>query len=261
MPTFRANDGITLSYSCWGDEPDRPLVLLHHGFIADTRTNWVQPGIVDVLVTAGWRVAAIDARGHGESEKPHDPACYGESRMAGDVIALVDLLDEPAGYHLVGYSMGAVVSLIVATRDSRVRSVVAGGVGSAVVELGGVDTRVVGRDAIRNALLADDPSAVSPADAGFRVFVDAIGGDRLALAAQAAALHATPLPLDTISVPALVLAGRDDHLATRPEVLAEAIPAATLQVVPGDHLGAVREPAFQRALTDFLTGVAVPHRG
>jgi pimeloyl-ACP methyl ester carboxylesterase len=249
MPTFQASDGVTLSYWTWGAGP---LVLLHHGFIANSRTNWELPGIVDGLVAAGRRVVAIDARGHGESEKPHDPAYYGESRMAEDVMALVDLLDEPTGYDLAGYSMGAIVSLIVATRDDRVRSVVAGGVGSAVVELGGVDTRAVGRDGIRDALLTDDPATMSPAAVGFRAFVDAVGGDRVALAAQATALHASPIPLDTITVPALVLVGRDDHLATRPEVLADAIPGATLQVVPGDHLSAVREPDFHRALTEFL---------
>lgn len=251
MPTFQASDGITLSYSTWGDGP---LVVLHHGFIADSRTNWVLPGIVDALVAAGRRVVAVDARGHGESEKPHDPAYYGEARMAEDLIALADLLDEPAGYDLVGYSMGAIVSLIVATKDRRVRSVVASGVGAAVVELGGVDTRALGGVVLADALLADDPATVSPAAAGFRAFVDAVGGDRLALAAQATALHAAPIPLDTITVPALVLAGRDDHLATRPEVLAGAIPGAVLRVVPGDHLGAVRQPDFLHALTGFLTG-------
>lgn len=250
MPTFRASDGITLSYTSTGDGR---LVVLHHGFIANSRTNWVLPGIVDALVAAGRRVVAIDARGHGESDKPHDPASYGESRMADDVIALVDLLDEPDRYDLVGYSMGAIVALIAATRDSRVRSVVAGGVGSAVVELGGVDTRAVGRTAMADALLADDPAAISPAAVGFRAFVDAVGGDRVALAAQATALHAAPIPLDTIAVPVLVLAGREDHLATRPEVLADAIPGAVLRVVPGDHLGAVREAGFLAALTGFLT--------
>jgi pimeloyl-ACP methyl ester carboxylesterase len=130
--------------------------------------------------------------------------------------------------------------------------VVAGGVGLAVVELGGVDTRAIGKAALVDALLADDPATISPAAAGFRSFVDAIGGDRVALAAQAEALHATPIPLGTITVPALVLTGRDDHLATRPEVLADAIPGAVLRVVPGDHLGAVREPEFRDALTAFL---------
>lgn len=250
MPTFEATDGVTLSYSDWGEGP---MVLLHHGFIANSRTNWVLPGIVDALVDAGRRVVAIDARGHGESEKPHDPAKYGESRMAEDVMTLVDLLGERTSYDLVGYSMGAIVSLIVATRDSRVRRVVVGGVGSAVVELGGVDTRAVGREALRDALLSDTPAEISPAAASFRAFVDAIGGDRVALAAQAEALHATPIPLNTITAPTLVLPGHDDHLATHPQTLADAIPNATVTVVPGDHLTAVRAPEFQQTLVNFLT--------
>jgi pimeloyl-ACP methyl ester carboxylesterase len=250
MPTFEATDGVTLSYS---DRGDGPLVVLHHGFIASSTTNWVLPGIVDALVAAGRRVVAIDARGHGESEKPHDPARYGEARMAEDVMTLVDLLGERTAYDLAGYSMGAIVTLIVATRDTRVGRIVVAGVGSAVVELGGVDTRAVSREAMRDALLSDDPATIPQAAVAFRIFVDAVGGDRVALAAQAGALHATPIPLTSITARTLVLTGRDDHLATRPEVLADAIPGATLTVVPGDHLTAVRDPDFQRALVTFLT--------
>lgn len=252
MPTFEASDGLPLSYRHWDADTERPLVLLHHGFIADSRTNWVGPGVVDALVSAGHRVAAIDARGHGESAKPHDPARYGESRMAEDLMALADLLVGQADYDLVGYSMGAIVALLAATRDPRVRRLVVGGVGAGVVELGGVDTRAVGKEAIRDALLADDLTSVSPAAAGFRTFVDAVRGDRVALAAQAQALHDTPIPLDTITAPTLVLPGRDDHLAVRPEVLAAAIPGATLQVVAGDHLRAVGQPDFHAALVGFL---------
>ncbi|AIJ22927.1 hypothetical protein [Amycolatopsis methanolica] len=36
-------------------------------------------------------MATIDARGHGESGKPHDPAYYGEARMAQDVSTLLDV--------------------------------------------------------------------------------------------------------------------------------------------------------------------------
>jgi pimeloyl-ACP methyl ester carboxylesterase len=252
MPTFQASDGITLSYQRWGEDTARPMVLLHHGFIADSRTNWVGPGVVGALVAAGRGVAAIDARGHGESGKPHDPAFYGESRMAEDLITLADLLVGPADYDLVGYSMGAIVSLITATRDPRVRRLVVGGVGSGVVELGGVDTRAVGKPAIREALLSDDPASISPAAAGFRALVDAVRGDRVALAAQAEVLHDTPIALDTITAPTLVLPGREDHLAVRPEVLAAAIPGATLKIVAGDHLYAVRQPEFHAAIIDFL---------
>lgn len=253
MPTFEASDGITLFYRVRDGDPGQPLVLLHHGFIADHRTNWVGPGVVDALVSAGRRVAAIDARGHGRSDKPHDPARYGESRMSRDLVALADQLVGTADYDLVGYSMGAVVALITATRDPRVRRLVVSGVGSGVVEVGGVDTRAVGREALRDALLAEDLTAVSPAAAGFRRFVDALRGDRVALAAQASVLHDTPIPLETITAPTLVAPGRDDHLAARPEVLADAIPGATLRVVAGDHLGTVGEPEFHTALVGFLT--------
>ncbi|WP_394427878.1 alpha/beta fold hydrolase [Streptomyces sp. SGAir0957] len=270
MAVFRTDDGIRIAYKVYEacevhevheaceacevhDGAARlPLVLLHHGFIASGRTNWELPGIVDALTRAGRRVATIDARGHGASDKPHDPARYGEARMARDVTALIDLLDEPV-YDLVGYSMGAIVALLTASGDRRVRRLVVGGVGAGVVECGGVDTRVIDGQVLQDALRADDPGSVTDATAaGFRAFVDAIGGDRSALAAQAAAAHAEPIALEAITAPALVVAGRDDPLAVRPEALAAALPHATLRTVDGDHLGALRAPEFTSALVEFL---------
>ncbi|GIF06582.1 alpha/beta fold hydrolase [Actinoplanes siamensis] len=252
MATFRSGDGVEIFYELWETASARPPVLLHHGFIADGRTNWVLPGVVAALTAAGRRVVAIDARGHGRSGKPHDPALYGESRMSDDVIALLDLLGITE-VDLVGYSMGAIVALLTATRDARVRRLVAGGVGAGVVEVGGLDTRVIGGERLLHALRTDDPAAIAdPAAAGFRAFVEAVGGDRLALAAQAAAAHADPIPLELVRAPALVLAGAQDPLATRPEVLAGAIPDAVLRTVPGDHTSALRDPGFVPALLDFL---------
>ncbi|MFI0237778.1 alpha/beta fold hydrolase [Streptomyces sp. NPDC016845] len=254
MAVFRTDDGIQIAYEVHGgaSRSRLPLILLHHGFIASGWTNWEMPGIVDALTRTGRRVATIDARGHGASDKPHDPALYGEDRMARDVTALIDLLDEPA-YDLVGYSMGAIVSLLAASRDRRVRRLVVGGVGAGVVECGGVDTRVIGGQALQHALRTDDPGSVTDSTAAsFRAFVDALGGDRLALAAQAAAAHAEPIALEAVSVPALVLAGREDPLAVRPETLATALPRATLRTVNGDHLGALRAPEFTSALVEFL---------
>ncbi|BCJ40853.1 alpha/beta hydrolase [Actinoplanes ianthinogenes] len=254
MTTFRSGDGVEIYYERWERESALPPVLLHHGFIADGRTNWVLPGVVAALTDAGRRVVTIDARGHGRSGKPHDPALYGESRMAGDVIELLDLLGITK-VDLVGYSMGAIVALLTATRDTRVRRLVVGGVGAGVVEVGGLDTRVIGGEPLLHALRAEDPATVTdPAAAGFRAFVEAVGGDRLALAAQATAVHAAPIPLDTITVPTLVIAGDADPLATRPAVLADAIPGAVLRTVPGDHMTALRDPGFIPALTGFLAG-------
>ncbi|WP_328477746.1 alpha/beta hydrolase [Actinoplanes sp. NBC_00393] len=254
MPTFQATDGVEIFYQSWAGKSDQPPVLLHHGFIANGTTNWVLTGVVDALNEAGRRVIAIDARGHGQSGKPHDPAFYGEVRMSEDVSTLLDLLDVET-VDLVGYSMGAIVALITATRESRIRRLVVGGVGAAVVELGGVDTRVIGPGPLREALDAEDPATITdPNAAGFRAFIDAVGGDRAALGAQAQRMHAEPIPLDSITAPTLVLAGRDDVLAGRPEVLAKAIAGAQLRVIDGDHLGAVREATFIPELISFLNG-------
>jgi pimeloyl-ACP methyl ester carboxylesterase len=251
MEEFRTFDDLRIVFQRWGPDTGAPPVVLHHGFVVDANLNWVGPGIVDALVRAGRQVVAIDARGHGRSEKPHDPDRYGETAMARDLLLLVDRLGTPQ-VDLVGYSMGAVVSLITAAQDRRIRRLVVGGVGAAVVELGGVDTRVIPNELLVGALLTDDPTQVAPAATSFRMLADAIGGDRLALAAQARSVHCEPIPLGLITARTLVVVGDADPLAARPEVLAGAIPGATLVVVPGDHQLAVLSPMFSSAILEFL---------
>jgi pimeloyl-ACP methyl ester carboxylesterase len=255
---FTSWDGTDIAYYDWGDGWLSPPVVLHHGFVADAFANWVLPGIVDELVAAGRQVVAVDARGHGSSGKPHDPAVYGEALMARDLCGLLDRMgvDE---VELVGYSMGAIVVLITAAEDRRVRRLVTGGVGAGVVEVGGVDTRVISNEVLRAALQADDPASIDdPGAAAFRAFADAMEGDRHALAAQAASVHAAPIPLQRIMAPTLVLAGDVDPLAVRPQVLADAIPGAMVQMLSGDHFGAVTDPACAQAIVDFLAYATTP---
>jgi pimeloyl-ACP methyl ester carboxylesterase len=252
MPSFTTSDGLTIAFTVWGDDETHPPVLLHHGFGATGRINWKYPGIVDALVAAGRKAVTIDARGHGESDKPHDPAFYGEARMAQDLAELIDHLGVPA-VDLAGYSMGAIVSLIAASHEPRIRRLVTGGVGEGVVATGGVDTRFVPNMEIVAALLAEDPSTIThPGAAPFRQFADAIGADRKALAAQASAVHATPIALSAITAPTLITAGDDDPLAIHPDRLAAAIPGATSLLVKGDHRAAVADPAFATAIVSFL---------
>jgi pimeloyl-ACP methyl ester carboxylesterase len=164
--------------------------------------------------------------------------------MARDLAVLVGLIDVPA-LDLVGYSMGAIVSLLFATKDERVRRLVVGGVGAGVIECGGVDRRAISNDAIIDALQVDDPTTIStPGAAAFRSLADAIDADRSALVAQIA--------LENISASTLVLAGDADPLAVRPEVLSEAIPGARLQLLSGDHVGAIGDPRFTQSIVDFL---------
>jgi pimeloyl-ACP methyl ester carboxylesterase len=203
-------------------------------------------------VAAGRRVIAPDARGHGESDKPHDPARYGEARMAEDVSDLLRATGV-GEIDLVGYSMGAVVSLLFAVDDSRVRRLVVGGVGSGIVECGGVDRRALSNDAIIEALSTQDPASVdSPGAAAFRSLADVLGSDRLALIAQARSIHRGEIGLQRISAPVLVLAGEADPLAIRPQVLVDALPSAALQMLDGDHLRALADPRFAASIVEFL---------
>ena len=154
---------------------------------------------------------------------------------------------------LVGYSMGAIVSLIYASAGERVRRLVVGGVGSGVIECGGVDRRAVSNESIIEALSAEDPASLESREAaGFRMLADAVGADREALVAQASSIYRGHIALERISAPTLVLAGDADPLAVRPEVLAEAIPDATLQIVSGNHMAAVADPNFTRSIVEFL---------
>jgi len=250
--SFTTWDDIEIVYQEWRRQASSPPVVLHHGFVVDADANWVAPGVVDALVAAGRRVIAPDARGHGRSDKPHDAGVYGEQRMARDLAVLIDVIDAPQ-IDLVGYSMGAIVSLIFSSEDQRVRRLVVGGIGSGVIECGGVDRRAVSNESIIEALRAEDPSTLEESGAqAFRALADALEADREALVAQASSVFRGHIALERISAPTLVLAGDADPLAVRPEVLAAAIPGATLRILSGDHIGAIADPRFTQWTVDFL---------
>jgi len=77
-----------------------PLVVLVPG-MGDLRSayRFLAPALQD----AGYRVAATDLRGHGDSDTSF--ASYGDVETAGDIIALIEELGGPAV--VVGNSMGA----------------------------------------------------------------------------------------------------------------------------------------------------------
>lgn len=249
---FVTSDGTAIAYQRWAESSPGPVVVLHHGFAASAVTNFEAPGVVQAFVDAGRSVLAIDARGHGASDKPHDAASYGERRMAQDLSELLGELGLEQ-VDLFGYSMGAVVALLMAARSSHVRRLVIGGVGEGVIECGGVDTRKVSRDDIAQALLAEGPGDVAhPGAAAFRTFAEYMGNDLKALAAQARALHCEPIDLAAITAPTLVLTGIDDVLAVKPQRIADAMGDARCMTLPGDHLGVIRQPGFAAAAVDFL---------
>lgn len=245
---FSSFDGTEIVYDDWNHDATGVPIVLHHGFAASVATNWVDPGVVDRLLTLDRRIVALDARGHGRSGKPHDPAAYGDNAMVRDVQALLDHLAIEQ-VDLVGYSMGAHVALGTAVVEPRLRSVVLGGIGGATVT-----NRAFDRSASADALVTDQPELVTDERAkGFRAFAEATGADRHALAAVMRADGVRPTGLDRIAIPCMVLVGAKDDLADHAEVLAAAIPGATLVTVPGNHLSAVAKPEFANALLEFLS--------
>ncbi len=127
MSTFSSFDEIELHYTDTG-APYAPVVVLLHGFAADAEANWQRPGVIEALKAEGYRVIALDARGHGQSEKPHDPKAYADEAMVHDVQSLLDFLDVE-NCDVVGYSMGSMIASRLAARDPRVKRLVLGGVG------------------------------------------------------------------------------------------------------------------------------------
>lgn len=129
LPTTNAQDesfdsnGVEIHFSVAGEGP--PLVVLH-GFGASQEV-WRMVGLVDTLAKE-FQVVTLDVRGHGRSGKPHETERYGVE-MALDVVRLLDHLDIEEA-HVVGYSMGSLLALKLATlHPDRVTSVVLGGFG------------------------------------------------------------------------------------------------------------------------------------
>ncbi len=247
---FVAADGVRIAwYKVM--EGDGPPIVLQHGFSSSFEHEWVVTGIVETLRPLGRRIIALDARGHGRSDKPHDSSFYGESLMADDLIGLVASLGIER-YDLLGYSMGGVIATVVATRDPALRRVVIGGVGEAVVLTGGVDTRALDAKTLAAGLRTPEPETLTGIVADFRAGAEARDNDLEALAAHCDTIQPRQLPLDRIGAAAMVLAGDNDPLAVHPDWLAAAIPGARLQLVPGDHGSARLTPEFAAALTGFL---------
>lgn len=121
MP-FITNDTVRIYYETVGE--GLPLVL-HHG-LSDGLQGWYEMGYVARL-HRHFRLILIDARGHGASDKPHDPAAYALQTMAEDVVAVLDHLKVDQA-HFCGYSMGGWVGFGLAEyAPHRLHSLVLGG--------------------------------------------------------------------------------------------------------------------------------------
>ncbi len=246
MPHFES-DGLKIHYEIHGEGDP---VLLLHGFASNGRVNWVSTSWTKALADAGFRAIVMDHRGHGESDKPHDPEAYSAPLMAEDARRLLDHLGIGKA-DVMGYSMGARVAAFLAIRHpQRVRSLVLSGMAANLLK------GVKDSDEIADALEADSPEEIrSPKGRAFRQFAERVGGDLKALAAcmRAGRVPVDPDALRALPMPVLVTVGSRDEIAGPPEPLLRHMPQATAFVIPGrDHMNAVGDRNHKQAVVEFL---------
>lgn len=246
MQTFQSGD-VRIAYT---DQGDGDPILLIHGFASNAKTNWIDPGWVNLLKREGLRVIALDNRGHGSSDKPRDVASYALHHMVEDARALLDHLGIPRA-DVMGYSMGArITALLAYGHPERVRSAVFGGMGANMVR------PMRGTEEIAGALEAPSLDAVTdPTGRTFRAFADKTGGDLLALAAcMRGSREAIGVDvLSNLTCPVLVAVGTKDDIAAQADELAKLIPGAEALPIPGrDHMLAVGDRVYKDGVIDFL---------
>jgi pimeloyl-ACP methyl ester carboxylesterase len=239
------SNGIRLHYELHGPENGTPVVLVH-GFASDYRLNWVGTRWQETLIHAGYRVVGLDCRGHGSSEKPHDPAAYALELMAGDVNRLLEHLSVRVANY-IGYSMGARIGVQALLDFSpRLCRVVLGGVG-----WGGA----FGAAQEIARAMRGEPTTSEVARSFYDFARARPENDLEALAACILGPQPEPNPerLAAITNPVLVAVGENDDIAVNAERLVESIPNARLVTIAGrNHMSAVPAREFKEAALEFL---------
>ena len=97
------NEGVSIHYEVFGSGP--ATVFLMPTFpIVDSRMWKAQVP----YLARHFRVVTADPRGHGRSDRPQDPAAYGDDAYASDVIAVLDATGTESAF-LVSLCLGTQV--------------------------------------------------------------------------------------------------------------------------------------------------------
>ena len=284
-------DGTRLHIECFGPDqsPHAPTIVLAHGW-TEQLVYWTL--VIERLLERGFRVAAYDLRGHGESE-PGADGDYALARLGEDLQAVIEAVCEPGERPVVaGHSLGAMSIVAWAEHHPVAERVSAAalfntGVGSLLSESllvpvpwlaaainrtplakgvlttrGGVPKFSTPVSSALTRYIAFGPSA-TPAQVAFyeRMLVacqpDVRSSVGLALTEMELS-HAVP----QLTVPTLVMAGADDRLTppSHAHRIAEALPElARLIVLPETgHMGPLERPDEVAAALVELAEAAAP---
>ena len=242
MP-YAHNQGVRIHYQVEGDGP--PLVL-QHGFTSSLK-RWYMHGYVEAL-QADYQLILVDARGHGQSDKPHDPAAYALPLRVGDVVAVLDDLALSRA-HYWGYSMGGWIGFGMAKyAPERVHALIIGGsdpyerIVPAASRLDGSDP-----DAFLHALfgrLRVDRASMPP-----EIRDEVLANDFQALAAAQQDRPSIADILPTMTMPCLLYAGEPDPIFPKTQESAKHMPNAVFFPLPDlDHSAVFR-----------ASGLILPH--
>ncbi len=250
--------GVRIHYT---DEGRGVPVLLVHGFGDTAHLQWRNSGLIGAL-SKEYRVIALDNRGHGQSDKPHDPDRYG-IQMVEDLVRLLDHLKIEKA-HVVGYSMGGFITLkLLAMHPERLLSAAACGTGWERDTQENLDFA----EAVAKAVEKGEPGPLLKrlgiADRPLTLweklevrFSLAYANDPLALAAAARGsrqLTLTEEELRSNKVPTLTIIGGKDGFLPDARALADRMANHELLVLEGkDHLDTDESVAFLEALRAFL---------
>ena len=243
-----------------------PIVLIH-GFSGSVETSWGNTGVIDGL-SKDFRVIALDCRGHGKSDKPHDPKQYG-NLMVEDVANLLDHL-EIRKAHIVGYSMGGQLTVKFMTmHQDRILTATIGGASG---RRGWTAQNQRDSDQLATSLEQEKgfrplilrlapPNEPKPSDEAIeRQSREMLGrNDALALAAVTRGNReqvVTDDQLKAVRAPLLAVVGSADPGLPGVQALKTLLPALQMVVVEGashgGERGAARRPEFVKSVRDLI---------
>lgn len=257
---FFDSAGVRIHYVEAGQ--GEPVILLH-GYTDNLRNNWIATSVLPTLAKR-YRVVALDARGHGDSGKPHDRAAYGPE-MGMDIVRLMDRLGIRRA-HIVGYSMGGhVVAQLLTLHPERFATVTLGGSSGrrnwSAEDQRRVDTESEEMDegVLRSQILRLWPrDKPPPDDATLRAMStqQMAGQDVHALAAVRRSNPdqvVTEAAMRAVTVPVLGVVGSNDPYLRDFQQLKSMMPQMQLVVVDGaSHVQTPGRPEFVAALEAFL---------
>ena len=241
---WTASDGVELAYHELGE--GRPVVLLH-GLFSDANMNWIRFGHAARIAGEGFRVIMPDLRAHGQSARPHGEAYYPSGILARDLRELVELLrlDE---FDLGGFSLGARTTVEAVGEGMRPRRAVLGGAG-----LEGLRNWKRRKTFFLEAIALFETSQRGDPHWRSIQFMKSQKVDRLAASQLLESFEDAFMTwLEAFTMPTLVVCGDQDDDNGSAEELANILPHAIFEEVPGTHMSSVTKPQLGEAIASFL---------